>query len=215
MNKTILVTQPEYDYTTRYISTWAEKVVQYAKNKNNNVIVLKNDRANRDTLRNVTNKTKPTFIFLNGHGANNMVAGQDNKPMITDTDNLDFLKNKILYALSCQSAKNLGPYCVNNAVKTYIGYTEDFIFIIDRAKRTNPKRDNVAALFLDASNEIPISLIKGKTTKDAYNDSQNSFRKKIRSLLTSESTIDQTSTIRFLFWDMKHQVCLGDQDAKI
>lgn len=105
MNKTILVTQPEYDYTTRYISTWAEKVVQYAKNKNNNVIVLKNDRANRDTLRNVTNKTKPTFIFLNGHGANNMVAGQDNKPMITDTDNLDFLKNKILYALSCQSAK--------------------------------------------------------------------------------------------------------------
>lgn len=215
MNKTILVTQPEYDYTTRYISAWAEKVIQYAKDKNNNVIILKNNRTNKNIFKSVVNKTNPAFIFLNGHGNANTVTGQDNKPIITNTDNLDFLKNKIIYALSCQSAKTLGPYCVNNDVKTYIGYSEDFIFIIDRTKRTDPKQDNIATLFLDASNAIPISLIKGKTTKESYNNSQNIFRKEIRSLLTSESKADQSSTIRFLIWDMQHQVCLGNKNAKI
>ncbi len=215
MNKTILVTQPEYDYTTRYISTWAEKVIQYAKNKNNNVIVLKNERANKNTLKSVVNKTNPSFIFLNGHGNSHTVTGQDNKSLIDQGENVDFLKEKIIYALSCQSAKNLGQYCVENGIKTYIGYTEDFVFIIDRTKRTQPKKDDIAALFLDASNTVPVSLLKGKTAKDSYGDSQKAFRKTIRTLLTSESKTDQTSTIRFLFWDMKHQVCLGNQDVLI
>ena len=215
MNKTILVTQPAHDYTTRYISVWADKVVKYAKDRNDNAVVLRNNRANKNIFKSVINKVNPSFIFLNGHGNNHMVTGQNNMPLLSDTDNLDFLKNKIIYALSCQSAKNLGPYCIDNDVKTYIGYTEDFIFIIDRTKRTNPKQDNIATLFLDASNTVSISLLKGKTTKESYNDSQDTFRKKIRSLLTSESKADQTSTIRFLLWDMKHQVCLGDQDAKI
>lgn len=215
MIKTILITQPEYDYTTRYISSWAEKVVQYAKNKNNNVIALKNHRVGKSIFKSVVNKTNPTFIFLNGHGNSDAVTGQDNKPLITTAYNLDYLKKKIIYALSCQSAKNLGKYCIKKGIKTYIGYIEDFIFIINRTKRTHPEQDSIATLFLDASNVICFSLLKGKTTDESFKDSQNAFRKTIRSLLTSESAIQQSSTIRFLIWDMKHQVCLGDQDAKI
>lgn len=215
MNKTILVTQPVYDYTTRYISTWAEKVIQYAKDKSNNAIVLRNNRANKNIFKSVVNKTNPTFIFLNGHGNDNTVTGQDNKPIITDTDNLEFLKKKIIYALSCRSAKTLGPYCVENGIKTYIGYTDDFVFVFDRTKRTNPTQDKIAGFFLDASNIIPFSLLKGKTTNEACNISQNTFRKTIRTLLTSESKADQSSTMRFLIWDMRHQVCLGNKNAKI
>lgn len=215
MNKTILVTQPEYDYTTRYISTWAEKAIQHAKKKNNNVIVLKNKRADKNIFKSVVKKTNPSFIFLNGHGNSDAVTGQDNKPLIDSNDNLDFLKKTIIYALSCQSAKNLGQYCIKKGIRTYIGYTEDFIFIIDQKKRTNPKEDHIAALFLDASNVIPFSLMKGKTTKESYDNSQRAFKKTIRTLLTSESKSYQTSAIRFLIWDMQHQVCLGNQQAFI
>jgi len=41
------------------------------------------------------------------------------------------------------------------------------------------------------------------------------IKKQIRRLLTSESISRESSTIRFLLWDMKHQVCLGNQDALI
>lgn len=215
MYKTILVTQPEYDYTTRYVSTWAEKAIQHAKKKKNNVIVLKNKRADKNIFISVVKKTNPSFIFLNGHGNSDTIHGQDDKPLIDSNDNLDFLKKTIIYALSCQSAKNLGRYCIEKGVTTYIGYNEDFIFIIDRKKRTNPKEDNIAALFLNASNAIPFSLLKGKTTKESHYNSQKAFRKTIRTLLTSESKSYQTSTIRFLIWDMQHQVCLGNQQAFI
>lgn len=215
MNKTILITQPEYDYTTRYISAWAEKVAQYAKKRNNTVIALKDDRANGRMLVTIIAKTDPSFIFLNGHGSSAMVAGQDDKPLIQNTDNVEFLRKKIIYALSCQSAKHLGPYCITKGVKTYFGYTEDFIFSIERSKRTRPNEDNLAALFLDPSNTIAMSLLKGRNSHEAYNDSQKAFRKSIRTLLTSESKENQTSTIRFLIWDMQHQVCLGNQTATI
>ena len=215
MNKTILVTQPEYDYTTRYISAWAEKIIQYAKNKGNKIIALKKVRASKNVFEGIVNKINPSFIFFNGHGNDNTVTGQDNEPIITNADNLEFLKKKIIYALSCRSAKTLGPYCVKNGIKTYIGYTDDFIFVFDRTKRTNPKQDKIAGFFLDTSNIIPFSLLKGKTTNEAYNDSQNAFRKTIRTLLTSESKTDQSSTIRFLIWDMQHQVCLGNRNARI
>ncbi len=215
MSKTILITQPNYDYTTRYISSWAEKVIQYALNKNNKVIALKNDRANKDTLKSIVKKTNPSFIFLNGHGDDNVVTGNDIKPLISIKDDIHFLKNKIIYALSCRSAKKLGPYCVKNGTQTYIGYTEDFVFTYDRLKRTRPYQDKIAGLFLNPSNVIPFSLLKGKTTNESYKDSQNAFRKTIRNLLTSESTIQQSSTVRFLIWDMQHQVCLGDRDARI
>jgi len=215
VNKTILVTQPSHDYTTRYISVWADKVIHYAKDRNDDVVVLKNKRANKNVFKSVVNKVNPSFIFLNGHGNDHEVTGQDNARLLSNTDNLDFLKNKIIYALSCQSAKILGPYCINNGVKTYIGYTEDFIFVIDRTKRTKPQYDATASLFLEASNALPISLLKGKSTRDSYNDSQNAYKKQIRRLLTSESISRESSTIRFLLWDMKHQVCLGNQDALI
>jgi len=215
MNKTILITQPAHDYTTRYISIWADKVATYAEERNNTVISLKTSRANQSTFISVIDKTNPSFIFLNGHGNENTVTGYDNKPLISSGDTLDFLMRKIIYALSCQSAKKLGHYCVHNGVKTYIGYTEDFIFVIDRTKRTKPQQDSLATLFLDASNTVPISLLKGKTTQESFNDSQNAYKKQIRKLLTSESKAHESSIVRFLLWDMKHQVCLGNQNAHI
>jgi len=215
MSNVILITQPNYDYTTRYISSWGEVVVSYAKSKNNDVISLKKKRANKKTFISVVNKIHPSFIFLNGHGNENVVAGQDDQPLVEIIDSSNILKGAIVYALSCQSAKKLGPYCVKNGTKTYIGYTEDFIFVYDRTKRTKPLEDKVAALFLDSSNKIPLSLLKNKTTSEAHLDSQKAFKKTIESLLTSESVVQQSSTLRFLIWDMNHQVCLGDPNAKI
>jgi len=215
MNKTIFITEPNHDYTTRYISTWAECVVAFAESKNDYVVSLKNTRANKKTFVSVLNKINPSFIFLNGHGNDRLISGHNNEPIVELSDKSNILEDKIVYALSCQSAKKLGPHCVKNGTKTYLGYTEDFIFTYDKTKRTRPSGDKIAALFLDSSNKIPLSLLKNKTTGEAYDSSQRAFRKTVRSLLTSESALEQSATLRYLVWDMNHQVCLGDTNVKI
>ena len=212
---TILVTIPSHDDTTRYLSAWSKPVIELAQKKKDQIVILKGKQVNLKEFKNATEKNQPSFIFFNGHGNETTVTGQDNQPLVDADKNIDVLKNKIIYALSCQSAKKLGPKSIKHGTKTYIGYNEDFIFMYDSHKKKCPEKDETAGCFLKASNQIAISLLEEKTTGQAYADSQNAFQKKIRDLLTSESKKEQSSMIRYLTWDMKHQVCLGGQDEKI
>lgn len=212
---TILITQPHYDYTTRYISAWSEKVIKIALEKNDTIVCLKDNRVNRKNFESIIIKTKPSFIMLNGHGNEDTVAGQDNKPIVQAGDNEKILAKKIIYALSCRSAKILGPASINSGAKCYIGYTDDFIFVIDKEKRSKPLEDNSAALFLESSNKVAASIIKRKTTGQSYQDSQKAFKKNIYSLLTSESKKADKAALSYLIWDTQHQVCLGDAEAHL
>lgn len=183
--------------------------------KKDKITILKGKQANLREFTNIVKKNQPSFIFFNGHGNETSITGHNNQPLVNANTNVEILKNKIVYALSCQSAKKLGPKSIKQGTKTYIGYTEDFIFVYDTNKKKFPKKDEIAGCFLSASNQIAVSLLEKKSTGQAYADSQNAFQKNIRSSLTSESKTDQSSMMRFLIWDMKHQVCLGNQDAKI
>lgn len=212
---TILVTVPSHDDTTRYLSAWSKSIIKLAHQKKDKIAVLKNKQANFKNFTNTVEKIQPSFIFFNGHGNETTITGHNNQPLVDADKNVAVLKNKIIYALSCQSAKKLGPKSVKQGTKTYIGYTEDFIFVYDTNKKKYPEKDETAGCFLSASNQIAVSLLEEKTTGQAYTISQNSFREKIRNLLTSESKAEQSSMMRFLIWDMKHQVCLGNQDARI
>lgn len=216
MHKTaILVTMPNHDDTTRYLSAWSKPVIELAHQKKDQILILKGKQANLKEFTNAVEKIQPSFIFFNGHGNETTITGYNNQPLVDVGTNVEILKSKIIYALSCQSAKKLGPKSIKQGAKTYIGYTEDFIFVYDTNKKKRPEKDDTAGCFLSASNQIAISLLEEKTTGQAYADSQNTFQKTIRSLLTSESKAEQSSMMRFLIWDMKHQVCLGDQEAKI
>jgi len=212
---TILVTIPNHDDTTRYLFAWSKPVIKLAHQEKDKITILKDKQANLKEFTITVEKIKPSFIFFNGHGNETTITGHNNQPLVDADTNIEVLKNRIVYALSCQSAKKLGPKSIKQGTKTYMGYTEDFIFVYDTNKKKHPEKDQTAGCFLSASNQTAISLLEEKTTGQAYADSQNSFQKTIRSLLTSESKTEQSSMMRFLIWDMKHQVCLGNQDAKI
>ncbi|PJE62922.1 hypothetical protein COU88_02360 [Candidatus Roizmanbacteria bacterium CG10_big_fil_rev_8_21_14_0_10_39_6] len=212
---TILVTIPNHDDTTRYLFAWSKPVIKLAHQEKDKITILKDKQANLKEFTNTVEKIQPSFIFFNGHGNETTITGHNNQPLVDADTNIEVLKNRIVYALSCQSAKKLGPKSIKQGTKTYMGYTEDFIFVYDTNKKKHPEKDQTAGCFLSASNQTAISLLEEKTTGQAYADSQNSFQKTIRSLLTSESKTEQSSMMRFLIWDMKHQVCLGNQDAKI
>lgn len=215
MSKTILVTQPNFDLTTNYISHWAEKIVENAKKKNIKTVCLKGKRATRREFESVNKKIQPQVIFFNGHGNYNVVAGQDNEILVKAGENDKCLKNTIVYALSCRSAKKLGVSSVKNGAKAYIGYSEDFMFNYDPEKITKPLEDKIAKLFLEPSNSILNSLLKGHTAQESFENSQQNFKKKITEVFLKGDKIEINTYVSNLLWDMQNQIVWGDKNAVI
>jgi len=204
----VRVTRPKHDITTNYLYYWAGLVIKEAESKNIKIIDLKEKRANCKEFTNVVKKINPDLIFLNGHGDSNTVTGHNNQPLVENNRNESILDKKIIYALSCCSAKRLGVKCVKKGTQAYIGYNDDFIFMFEEDQTTHPTQDKTAKLFLKPSNLVVSTLIKNNSPKESYNRSQKAFKKNITSLLSSETPHGRKETLPYLLWDMKHQVCL-------
>ena len=130
-------------------------------------------------------KLLPDILFLNGHGDNNRIAGQDNEILIQVDDNHELLKDAITYALSCKSASVLGQKVAENESTTYIGYTDDFIFSLDRKYISKPLEDPKAKPFMESSNQVVLSLLKGHTAKESSAKSKKLFNDNISLLSTA------------------------------
>mgnify|MGYP001241783486 FL=1 len=85
--------------------------------------------------------------------------------------------------------------------------------MVTDATATKPLQDKTAELFLEPSNYIPISLLKGHTAGDANKRSKNLFRKNINRLMVEGPSSYNYDDIIWLLWDMKNQVCIGDEEA--
>lgn len=125
------------------------------------------------------------------------------------------LKDKIIYALSCRSANILGKTTVKNGAESFIGYEEDFVIVTDSEREATPLKDNIASSFLRPSNQVAISLLKGKTTKESSEKSKKEFKKEIKKYLSSSYEEGTEQIISYLLWDMDNQVVLGNPEAKL
>ncbi len=215
MAQYLLITRPTHDYATRYLSAWAERFFKVAKGKDYSVIDLYRKRANRKEVESILCKKNPDFVVINGHGSDNAVSGNDNEPLLVAGENSFLLKGKITYAISCQSARELGKEVGQNINTAYIGYKEDFVFIYLEKHRRHPLEDKTAALFLNPSNLVVTTLLKGHPVKEAVLRAQQEFLRKIQELLLSETDTDKSSALRWLLWDMKHLTLCGDENKKL
>lgn len=213
MSKIVLVTQPNHDLTTNYLSLWAEKVVGIAKRRGIKVVSLKNRRANKKEFISVNRKVNPQLIFFNGHGDYDLVTGQDNEVLVKSGENDQCLSKRIVYALSCRSASKLGKISVKHGTRAYLGYDEDFVFNYDQEKISRPWDDQIVKLFFEPSNLLVASLLKGHTAGESWQSSQNEFKRKAIALITSKDKIAINSYLPNLLWDMRHQVILGNKKA--
>lgn len=213
MRFTYLITRPEHDDTTHFLSAWSEKTIKLAEENDAKIFDLPRERANKKEFESKIKKFSPNLVMLNGHGDDDIVMGHKNEILIKAGMNENVLKGKIVYALSCRSAKVLGPKSVNAGALNYTGYEDDFIFMYEPNLFTRPLIDRTAALFLEPSNIFIESLIKGNTVQEALDKSKNLLRKNFN---TSISTLDQDSTTaRFLWWNLRNFVSHGDMDASV
>lgn len=211
----LIVTRPYYDIPTKYISGWAEEIISFAQNKGINVVDLEKEKANKNDFEGRVNKLQPNLVFLNGHGGADFICGQDDRVLVKAGENHDVLKGKITYALSCESGKKLGPEVVKDEKSTYIGYSDEFVFVCDMRYKGKPLTDIKARPFMEASNLVMLSLLKGNSAKEASDKSKIKFREHVTKLSSSAADPDILQAMQFLWWNAEHQVCLGDQNAKL
>ncbi len=57
----IIITRPEHDPLTRYLSHWSTKIIESAEKKGNNVIDLRGKKANKKELEGRIKKTEKAF----------------------------------------------------------------------------------------------------------------------------------------------------------
>ncbi len=168
-------------------------------------------RANCKEVTSILQKKEPLLVFFNGHGDEGCIMGHNNEVLLAVGKNEQLLIFKIIYSLSCRSGKKLGLKGVQIGASAYLGYDDDFIFVRDENKLRTPLEDKTAQLFLEPSNQIMVSMLKGHTAGNSHERSKRNFRKSVLKVASSESY--DNYLIPYLIWNMQHQVCLGNVNA--
>lgn len=212
MAKSILITRPNHDLITTYLFYWSIQVINIARKKGYKIFDLDSKKACIKLFTSYVIKHKPTIVFINGHGNPSEIAGYDNEVIISYS-NLCMFIDIIVYARSCDSALGLGIKMVKEGAKAFIGYKRKFWLAYLQSKISAPLTDDVAKLFLEPSNLVPISLIKGNTVENSFRKSQEAMFRNFRYMLSTQATIDQKDAAPYLWINMKYQTIIGNGSA--
>ena len=212
-SNSILITRPNHDLINTYFYLWTQQVIKYADKHGIKVLDLDKDKASKQKFTSYINKHNPKVVFMNGHGNENCVAGYRDEIIIEAGRNEKLLDDKIVYVRSCNVAAGLGNVCIHNKTLAFIGYTKKYSLGYTPSSIHQPLRDKVAKLFLEPSNLIPISLIKGNSVKEAYRKSQDAMWKNFLFMISTKATKEQSDAAPSLWRNRKYQIPLGDLDA--
>lgn len=214
-SQVFLVTRPNYDPATHYLYYWSECVIDEAVKKHLRILDLKGKAASRENLLSYSQKHRIALILFNAHGSFSKIFGQFNKVLL-DEDSVDIdLSGAIIYARSCNSAVILGQALVDRGVKSFIGYSQEFAICQTTSKISNPIQDSIAKLFLEPSNMIPISLIKGNNVQQSHDKSINMMKKNLYHMLSSDASPEERDSAPYLWRNMKYQTIAGSSDTTI
>lgn len=204
----ILITRPKYEIATHYLYFWSVILIQEA-NKKGTLYDLEKKKVNRKNIESYLRKQNPEIVILNGHGSEDCIVGNDDE-IIISIENAGLLKDCNVYMRACSAGKILGKEIMKCGAKSFIGYKEPFHFYNKEEFIGKPLDDDYAKPFFDTSNQVGISLIKGKNAKEAQEDSLRIYKKTIAMLLTSKS--DNSFLVPDLLWNMSNQVCYISND---
>jgi dihydroxyacetone kinase-like predicted kinase len=213
MTFNFLITRPEHDDTTFYLSNWSKETIKLAEEKEANISDLHREKANKKEFEERIFKYCPEFIVLNGHGDENSVAGHKNQELISIKSRDEILRLNIIYAISCRSAKNLGKKCIEKGTKCYIGYDDDFIFVYEKEKISRPLFDETAKLFLEPSKVFIETIIKNNSVKEALERSKKKIQENFVKTLSGNE--QDTALARYLWWNLRNFKFHGDDNAKV
>ena len=201
----LLLTRPRYDTPTHYLFYWAGFLIDEAGKKGVEVIDLDKDKARKKKLHSYLAKQPIDIVILNGHGSPEAVAGQDDEVILSTGNGTKLLNGKIIFVRACDAGAILGKEIIKMGASSFIGYIQPFIFPIDKDSFNRPLEDELAAPVLTCSNQVGLSLIKGKSAAEAQQDSLDKYAEAIDKYSSSEAS--KSFLLPILLWNMTSQVC--------
>lgn len=210
--KNNLFVRPSHDDVTAYLYHYSKKLINESNLRGFNTINKEKDNTGKQVTF-VIEKSKPDFIMFNGHGSPISICGHDDEVIIKLGDNQDLLKNKIIYSLSCSSAAKLGTAVADDKT-TFIGYVDEFALGMDVHCQASIQRDKRAKLFLEPSNLLVNSLLKGNSAVQAVKKAKELMKKNILKLRTDPFP-DAKDYIPYLFNNYMVLEVLGNKEMKL
>ena len=212
-----LITLPDYDDLTDYCSKWSNDILKTAEDSKHETKKLKGPEANRKELEVRIASHAPHFIMFNGHGNQKEVKGYADEIILSSdktVHNEGLTKGQILYIRACGCGAQLGPACIAAGCRAFVGYKNDFALIRSKSKVSRPLDDERAKPFFDVSNQIPISILKGSTVREAVKKADIRLEKEIERLMSDDKFI-AIHLIPWLLWNQTVRVVLGTDISKL
>ena len=194
----ILITRPDHDPATREGHKWFAKVLEFALEKEEfSVYDLEGSGASEYNFTNFIKQYDPLYITGIGHGNAQEYTGWQNKTLLKVGYNEILCKDRVIYLLSCSTGKQLGQSLINNGALAYLGYKEDFVLFLGKEGEG----------FGNASNQISFSLITGKNSLEAMEDSIKVWNQNIEN--ADPNTALGRAIIKWSLWDRDALIHLG------
>jgi len=144
-----------------------------------------------------------------GHGDEAVFSGQ-NEAIILEVGKYEprEVAGKLIKLLSCQTGVELGPDLVKNGAQAFLGYTDDYVWVMDADFARRPWADKIAATSLMPVVDSINALLDGKTAKESFEVELEAYSR--------NADIEEDELIKAcLEFNKSNAVLLGDGSAKI
>ena len=144
-----------------------------------------------------------------GHGDKDSFTGQ-NEAVILEVGryNPREVKGKMIKLLSCQTGVALGPDLIANGAKAFLGYVDDYVWVMDSDLAAKPWADELAATCLLPVVDGLNALLDGKTVGEAFEIEREGYKQ--------NAEVEEDDLIKScLDFNYENTVLLGDTTATV
>ena len=182
----VLVFRPSFDLATKYGNSWLGEIGDIAKNIGHNVLDITGAECTPQAFYDAMNNFQPDLIITVGHGNENNFSCQDRELVLTGCTNDQIMAGKQGFYLSCLVGQELLPSMVKKGAVSVLGFTSEFVWLINPDYLDNIPNDPYAKSFKDAVVESCRKLLSGSTWQQVYEGGVALFDKGIANWFESE-----------------------------
>lgn len=185
-------------------------VYPYFLEKNCEVMTLFENHATRDKFSSYCLLPDIMYISAFGHGYDDLITGQHGDILwkVGSYDPSE-AQNRIIYLMSCLTAKRLGPDLVDKGARTYMGYEEPFT-LYSTIGINDPLEDPIADVFFECSSRVDRLFVDGLPAKNVFDATKELFREKFEEYLAIDGDVAMA-----LLHDHDCFRMYGDQEASL
>lgn len=188
----MIIIRTDHDIATHYIFCWTGYIINEAEKRGLNPVVIEGVDITAENVQKRIKKKKPKFISFNGHGTASSFKNNKEEDFI-NLESAELLSDTITFARSCDCLKGLGKKAVENGCNAFIGYKKKFWIARQHEIESRPLQDPIAKPVLEASNIVPLSLLKGKSVEEAVMESHEYSANSILDLIYSKEPLASAS----------------------